>query len=189
MQRWSAARIGEALALTWGDLNGVVTFRRATTKTKTTRQVPAAPRLIAELVAYREAWQIEHGQPWHLVSAYSRPWAVPPNPKAARRPIRRCGPLAAALDWKGEQHSFRRSLATTAVRRGVPLHVVQRITGHKASAALGAYLEADDSRGVGSDHRGVRGAIARRCNGQEQIEAVHLLFTGVPSPFLIGPLV
>jgi integrase len=40
-------------------------------------------------------------------------------------------------------HSFRRSLATAAVRRGVPLHVVQRITGHKSLGSL--YLEADES--------------------------------------------
>jgi integrase len=42
-------------------------------------------------------------------------------------------------------HSFRRSLATAAVRRGVPLHVVQRITGHKSLGSLGHYLEADES--------------------------------------------
>lgn len=42
-------------------------------------------------------------------------------------------------------HSFRRSLATAAVRRGVVLNVVQQITGHKSLGSLGHYLEADDS--------------------------------------------
>jgi integrase len=61
VQRWTAGRIAECLALRWGDLNGVVTFRRSNTKTKTTRQVPTAPQLVAELVAYRSAWEAEHG--------------------------------------------------------------------------------------------------------------------------------
>ena len=59
IQRWTAARIGECLALTWRDLNGAVTFRRANTKTKTTRQIPTAARLEAELQAYRVAWSAD----------------------------------------------------------------------------------------------------------------------------------
>ncbi len=42
-------------------------------------------------------------------------------------------------------HSFRRSLATSAVRRGVPLNVVQKITGHKSLGSLGHYLEANET--------------------------------------------
>jgi integrase/recombinase XerD len=42
-------------------------------------------------------------------------------------------------------HSFRRTLATAAVRRGVSLHVVQQVTGHKSLGSLGHYLEADDT--------------------------------------------
>ena len=41
--------------------------------------------------------------------------------------------------------SFRRSLATAAVRRGVSLHVIQKVTGHKSLGSLGHYLEADES--------------------------------------------
>ena len=41
IQRWSAARISEALALTWANVAGEkVTYRRRYIKTKTTRQVP-----------------------------------------------------------------------------------------------------------------------------------------------------
>ncbi len=42
-------------------------------------------------------------------------------------------------------HSFRRTLATDAVRRGVALNVVQQITGHKSLGSLGHYLEADET--------------------------------------------
>ena len=41
-------------------------------------------------------------------------------------------------------HSFRRSLATAAVRRGVALSTIQRVTGHKSLGSLGHYLEASD---------------------------------------------
>ncbi len=56
IQRWTAARISECLALTWGDVNGMVTYRRSNTKTKTTRQVPMSAQLAAEIAAYRTAW-------------------------------------------------------------------------------------------------------------------------------------
>ncbi|MBM5798850.1 MAG: phage integrase family protein [Cyanobacteria bacterium K_Offshore_0m_m2_072] len=42
-------------------------------------------------------------------------------------------------------HSFRRTLATDAVRRGVALNVVQQITGQKSLGSLGHYLEADET--------------------------------------------
>ena len=54
VQRWTAARISEALALTWADVaGGRVTFRRSNTKMKATRQVPQVPQLQAELLPPR----------------------------------------------------------------------------------------------------------------------------------------
>jgi site-specific recombinase XerD len=35
-------------------------------------------------------------------------------------------------------------MAQSAVKRGVPLHVVQRITGHKSLGSLGKYLNATE---------------------------------------------
>ena len=78
-------------------------------------------------------------------SACFWPWAAPPNPKAVSLPTR---PSVACqqLGLQGvSSHGFRRSLATTAVRHGVPLHVIQRITGHKSLGSLGHYLDADES--------------------------------------------
>lgn len=146
IQRWSAARISEALALTWGDLNGVVTFRKANTKTKTTRQVPTSPRLADELITYRQAWASEHGHqpaPTECLFPALGSTTQPQSRQAADKALRS---TCALLGLEGvSTHSFRRSLATAAVRRGVPLHVVQRITGHKSLGSLGHYLEADDS--------------------------------------------
>jgi integrase/recombinase XerD len=146
IQRWSAARIGEALALRWGDLNGVVTFRAATTKTKRTRQVPTAPRLEAELAAYRAAWEAEHGHP------PAKDEALFPGRGSTHSPMsRQAADLAlrqtcALLGLQGvSTHSFRRTLATDCVRRGVALSTVQQITGHKSLGSLGHYLEADET--------------------------------------------
>lgn len=146
IQRWTAARISEALALTWGDLNGVVTFRKANTKTKTTRQVPISPRLAAALDAYRIAWSEEHGHPpdpserlFPAMGSTTQPMTRQAADKALRS-------TCSALGLQGvSTHSFRRSLAQSAVRRGVPLHVVQRVTGHKSLGSLGEYLDASEA--------------------------------------------
>jgi len=144
VQRWSAGRISEALALRWGDLNGVVTYRRANTKTKTTRQVPTAPRLAAEIEAYRAAWEAEHGHaPGRDECLFPAMGSTttPQTRQAADKALRQ---TCARLGLEGvSSHSFRRSLATDCVRRGVALNVVQQITGHKSLGSLGHYLEAD----------------------------------------------
>ena len=51
--------------------------------------------------------------------------------------------LAAGIEGVST-HSFRRSMAQSAVKRGVPLHVVQRITGHKSLGSLGECLHATE---------------------------------------------
>ncbi|CAK6687313.1 site-specific integrase [Synechococcus sp. CBW1107] len=146
IQRWTAARISEALALTWADLNGVVCFRRANTKTKTTRQVPTSPRLAEALAAYRIAWTKEHGhlpEPGECLFSAMGSTTQPMTRQAADKALRA---TCAALGLQGvSTHSFRRSLAQSAVRRGVPLHVVQRVTGHKSLGSLGEYLDASEA--------------------------------------------
>lgn len=144
IQRWTAGRISEVLALRWGDLNGVVTYRRGNTKTKTTRQVPTAPRLEAELQEYRAAWEAEHGH------APARDEALFPAKGSTTSPMSRQAAdkaLRATCDALGLQgvstHSFRRSFATGALRRGVSMPAIQRVTGHQSLGSLGHYLEAD----------------------------------------------
>jgi integrase/recombinase XerD len=146
IQRWTAGRISECLALRWGDLNGVVTYRRANTKTKTTRQVPTSPRLAAEIEAYRAAWAAEHGHtPAKDEALFPAKGSThtPMTRQAADKALRQ---TCALLGLEGvSTHSFRRTLATDCVRRGVALNVVQQITGHKSLGSLGHYLQADDS--------------------------------------------
>ena len=146
IQSWTAARISECLALTWGDLNGVVTYRRSNTKTRTTRQVPVSTQLAAEIETYRVAWAAEHGHvPAKDEALFPAKGSThtPMTRQAADKTLRQ---TCALLGLEGvSTHSFRRSLATSAVRRGVPLNVVQKITGHKSLGSLGHYLEADET--------------------------------------------
>ena len=143
IQRWSAGRIGEVLALCWGDLNGKVTYRAANTKTKRTRQVPTAPRLAEELAAYRLAWAEEHGHEpardealFPAAGSTHSPQSRQAADKALRLTCQRLGLQGVST------HSFRRTLATSAVRRGVALSTIQRVTGHASLGSLGHYLEA-----------------------------------------------
>lgn len=146
IQRWTAGRIGECLSLTWGDLNGVVTFRRATTKTKTTRQVPTAGRLAAELEAYRSAWTTEHGHtPTRQEALFPAKGSThsPMSRQAADKALRQ---TCEVLGLEGvSTHSFRRSFATGALRRGVDLPTIQKVTGHQSLGSLGHYLEVDEA--------------------------------------------
>ena len=147
LQRYAAARIGEALALRWGDVAGsYVTFRRSTTKTGVTRQPPQGPTLQAALATYRAAWAAEHGhQPaanealFPAAGSTTSHQTRQPADRALRATCKRLGIEGVSL------HSFRRTAAQDAVSRGLPLHVVQKMTGHKSLGSLGEYLSATEA--------------------------------------------
>jgi integrase/recombinase XerD len=145
VQRWAAARIGESLQLQWADVaGGHITFRRSTTKTKTTKQLQLHPRLAEELEQYRQAWAAACGQepgPDDLLFPGRRPGTTLTR-AAADLALRQ---VTEGLGWHGvSTHSFRRSTAQALVRKGVPLDVVQGVTGHKSLASLGEYLKASE---------------------------------------------
>lgn len=145
LQRYTAARIGEALSLRWADINGMVTFRRSTTKTKSTRQLPIHPALREAVDAYRAQWEAEHGhapeRDEYLFPARGRT-CEPMTRQAADKALRA---TCDALGLEGvSTHSFRRSLAQRLVRDGHRLDLVQQVTGHKSLSSLGEYLSASD---------------------------------------------
>lgn len=129
---YCGCRISEALALSAEDIKGgVVTFRKATTKGKiATRQVDIHPRLQTLLDAYAPAagylFPGRHGR-----GRLSR--------GAADLLLRQ------SCDVVGLEgvstHSFRRTALTTMHNAGVPLAVIQRISGHKSLSELQKYLE------------------------------------------------
>ena len=149
IQRWSAARIGEALALRWADINGCITYRRANTKMGETRQVPCSNRLATELAAYRDVWAIEHGHPPNrdeVLFPARGSTTSPMSKQAADMALRKA---CKDLGLEGvSTHSFRRSFATGALRRGADLPTIQLITGHRSLAGLSPYLEADQAQVV-----------------------------------------
>jgi integrase/recombinase XerD len=147
IQRWSAARISEALNLTWADVAAEqVTYRRANTKTKATRQVPQGRALQSELAAYRLAWIELHGhapKPSEALFPGQNTTTTPLSRQAADKALRQaCNRLGLA---GVSLHSFRRTAAQDAVGRGLPLHVVQALTGHRSLGSLGEYLQASES--------------------------------------------
>jgi integrase/recombinase XerD len=147
LQRLTAARISEALSLTWADVaGGKVTYRRATTKTQRTRQVPQADALKAALDQYRSGWASEHGHSpapaevlFPAAGSTTSPMTRQAADKALRSTCRRLGLEGVSL------HSFRRTAAQDAVSRGVPLHHIQALTGHQSLGSLGEYLSATES--------------------------------------------
>ena len=148
VQRWTAARIGEALALRWGDLAaGHVTFRRSTTKTKTTRQLPQSDALRTELEAWHASWATTQGREPkaadHVFPSRFGP-AEPMTRQAADAALRGAAERAGLAGTS--THSWRRSLAQAAVEAGADLRSVQAVTGHASLASLGQYLDPDPAQ-------------------------------------------
>jgi integrase/recombinase XerD len=132
--------------LRWGDVNGKLTFRAASTKTGETRQLVIQQRLAEELVRYRQAWEAEQGH------APSREEVLFPGRHSTTSPMSRQAAdlalrrTAASLGLQGvSTHTWRRSFATGAMKRGVAMATVQEVTGHRSLSALGAYLEVDEA--------------------------------------------
>jgi integrase/recombinase XerD len=146
LQRWTAARIGEALALTWADVaGGVVTFRRRTTKTRRTKQLPQSPHLVRELAEWRIEWTRVNGrQPQgddHLFPGRHGP-AESLTRQAVDLALRKAALNAGLVGVP--THTFRRSLAQRVVRQTNDLRLAMEITGHKSLGSLGEYLGADE---------------------------------------------
>jgi integrase/recombinase XerD len=147
IQRWCAARVSEALSLKWQAVaGGTATFKAHTTKTKRTKQVQIAPRLQAELDRYRHCWAERHGRdpaPGDLLFPSRGSMAEPMSRQAADLALRQT--LARVGLQGASTHTFRRSLATNALRRGCSLKAIQAVTGHKSLAGLGEYLDASEA--------------------------------------------
>lgn len=138
----TGCRISEALALTRGDIrSGQITLRKQITKgKKKTRTIPINDKLKAILSAYLKEYKPDNylfpcgsnsnGKFPHL----SRDWAD----KVLREACQRIGVEGVST------HSFRRTALTQMHNAGVPLRVIQRISGHSSLATLQRYLEVSD---------------------------------------------
>lgn len=131
IMRYTACRCSEALVLKTDDISNVaVTFRKGTTKGKlATRTVDMHPRLALILRQYDP----EPG--WLFPGRSDNPLDRVTADLILREACKR-------VRIKGvSTHSFRRSAITEMSNAGIPLRVIQEISGHKSLASLQRYLE------------------------------------------------
>lgn len=129
---YTSCRVSEALQLKAEDIVGErLVLRRATTKTKRTREVNIHPKL-AEVMVKADLPSSGYlfpgrGKRGHLTR------------QAADHALRS---VCEGLGLKGfSTHSNRRTAATRLNNAGVPLRVIQQIGGWSSLAALQRYLE------------------------------------------------
>ena len=130
---FTGCRVSEALALQTTDIRGgTLTFRKSTTKGKLkTRLVEIQPGLAELLAEYQPL-----------------PGALFPGMRGVSEHLTRFTAdkiLKAACDRVGlvgvSTHSFRRTALTMMSSAGIPLRVIQEISGHNDLGTLQRYLE------------------------------------------------
>jgi integrase/recombinase XerD len=137
----TGCRVSEALALTVNDLaGGYLILRKQTTKgKKATRTIPINPQLQQLLDRYLATTELTH----YLFPGHHNAKTTKPLTRAAADWI-----LKQACDRVGlvgvSTHSFRRTALTNMSNAGIPLRVIQRISGHSSLATLQRYLEISD---------------------------------------------
>lgn len=149
---YTACRIREACTLRTPDVydsTGKVyenlTIRKSSTKGKlATRSIPVLDELRQLLTAYYP----QTGKKWLFPSSQDR--------RKHLHPDSACRLFKEACDREGIQgastHSFRRTALTQMSNSGIPLRVIQEISGHRSLEQLQRYLEVKPEQ--------VRGAIA-----------------------------
>ena len=143
--RFTAARINEALSLKWENLTptAVVIPKACTKKKMGTRTVPLHPKLREEISAWRGTFATEPSKTHWLF-----PSKRDPSKPFPRRTVDHA--LRAACKKLGfdgvSTHSFRRSALTAASSKGVPLRVIQSISGHSSLDVLQRYLSVTDNQ-------------------------------------------
>nr|WP_199296541.1 tyrosine-type recombinase/integrase [Leptolyngbya sp. FACHB-711] len=121
-----------------GNVRAKVTIRKANTKGKAeTRQVITHPTLRG----YLEAYGGDRGKTHLFPGRHGRGHI---NPRSADAILRE---TCDQLGLEGvSTHSFRRTALTQMSSAGVPLRVIQEISGHRSLQALQRYLEVSEQQ-------------------------------------------
>ena len=145
--RFTAARVNEALSLKWENITQpeVVIPKMVTKKKIKTRSIPMNPRLWKELVDWKANWLENQGREPDKTD-YVFPNARDPSKHMTRQAVDKALRVACSeLDVVGAStHSLRRSALTAASDKGVPLRVLQSISGHSSLEMLQRYLDVKD---------------------------------------------
>jgi len=151
---YTAARIAEACSMLsedvytpGGKVRSSVNIRKAATKGKlATRTIP----VIEDLRSLLAAWQPHAGKIYLFPGRHpSHHWRHITSDSAARlfrEACKRIGIEGAST------HSFRRTALTQMSNAGVPLRVIQEVSGHRTLSELQRYLEVTEAQ--------VRGAVS-----------------------------
>ena len=147
MCRFTAARITEALSLKWENVTSTdIVIPKAITKKKMkTRTIPMNPKLWEEITNWKIQWPtiFKRGPEKH-------DFLFPGNRSFDDHVTRRnvdyaLRAVCKKLDIEGAStHSFRRSALSAASDKGVPLRVLQSISGHSSLEMLQRYLDVKD---------------------------------------------
>jgi integrase/recombinase XerD len=132
---FTGCRISEALALKTTDIKGeTLTFRKSTTKGKLkTRTVDIDSFLYEFLSEY---------QPRRTLEKWLFPGRVPGEPLDRSTADRILRQACQSIGIEGvSTHSFRRTALTQMSNGGVPLRIIQEISGHSDLGVLQRYLE------------------------------------------------
>ena len=147
MCRFTAARINEALSLKWENLTQaeVVIPKNVTKKKMKTRCIPMHPRLWQEISDWKESWAETRGrEPDKGDFVFPNAWD--PTKHMTRQAVDKA--LRSACSELGvvgaSTHSLRRSALTAASDKGIPLRVLQSISGHSSLEMLQRYLDVKD---------------------------------------------
>ena len=147
--RFTAARVTEALSLRWENVTqtDVVIPKAVTKKKMKTRTVPMNPRLATELAEWKSRWLTDYKREPERTD-YLFPGHKGLDAHVTRRAVDYA--LRAAckkLNIEGcSTHSFRRSALSAASDKGVPLRVIQSISGHSSLEMLQRYLDVKDAQ-------------------------------------------
>ena len=145
--RYTAARINEALSLRWENLTQaeVVIPKNVTKKKMKTRCIPMNPKLWQEITDWKGAWRDARGrepEKGDLVFPNARDPAKHMTRQAVDKALRTA---CSEQDVVGAStHSLRRSALTAASDKGIPLRVLQSISGHSSLEMLQRYLDVND---------------------------------------------
>lgn len=128
-------RVAEAVALSPSDIKGgMLVLPKAKTKGKlASRSIPVHPSLMLLLQQY--------GSPQGEYLFPGRHGRGHMHPASASQVIQDCLTLAGLSGLGITTHSFRRTALTKLSNAGVPLRVIQQISGHKSLASLQLYLQ------------------------------------------------
>ena len=149
MCRFTACRITECLSLRWENVTSEsVVFPRLITKKKmATRTVPISPKLQPIVTQWKAEWSRAFNR-----EADKSDFVFPSQRDVSKRLARQRidDALRAACRKVGLEgvstHSFRRSALTQASSAGVPLRVIQSISGHSSLEQLQRYLDVRDDQ-------------------------------------------